>query len=400
MDIVLTLSFRSIRLHGLRSILATLGIIIGVVAIASMGMMGANLDQLVTSQLSSLGNVLVVRAYTGPATGFEGLGGGGGGGGASSTLTSANFQTIQRVAEKYGTVYFLYTTNDIITIKGDEGFATIYGMTPESISKIFTLRNGTFPRTTGSAVIGPSLADRWDLKVGDHIKIGSAESSQETIRVAGILEPRGLSVDLNSDNAIIAPDKWYTNFYGGEGQYNQVNVAVTDIKDIQAANDAINNSLNHRKNVVSIFDSSRLLSTITSAIGSITAFVMAIAAISLLVAAVAIFNVMMMSVTERTHEIGILRSIGTQRKEIRKMFLYESLILGVIGAFIGAALSLLIGYTVVLLLVGNTEFFFTLQSFLPIGEAILVGILVTVLSGAYPAWKASNLNPIEALRAE
>ena len=82
------------------------------------------------------------------------------------------------------------------------------------------------------------------------------------------------------------------------------------------------------------------------------------------------------------------------------MFLYESLILGVIGAFIGAALSLLIGYTVVLLLVGNTEFFFTLQSFLPIGEAILVGILVTVLSGAYPAWKASNLNPIEALRAE
>jgi hypothetical protein len=75
MDIVLTLSIRSIRLHGLRSILATMGIIIGVVAIASMGMMGANLDQMVTSQLSSLGNVLVVRAYTGPATGFEGFGG-------------------------------------------------------------------------------------------------------------------------------------------------------------------------------------------------------------------------------------------------------------------------------------------------------------------------------------
>ena len=400
MDIVLTLSFRSIRLHGLRSILATMGIIIGVVAIASMGMMGANLDQLVTSQLSSLGNVLVVRAYTGPATGFEGFGGGGGGGGTSVTISSANFQTIQRVAEKYGMVYFLYTTNDIITIRGDEGFATIYGMTPESISKTFTLRNGTFPRTTGTAVIGPSLADRWNLKVGDHIKIGNAESRQETIRVAGILEPRGLSVDLSSDNAIIAPDKWYTNFYGGEGQYDQVNVAVTNLDDIQAANDAINNTLNHRKNVVSIFDSSRLLSTISSAIGSITAFVMAIAGISLLVAAVAIFNVMMMSVTERTHEIGILRSIGTQKKEIRKMFLYESLILGIIGAFIGAALSLLIGYAVVLLLIGNTEFFFTLRSFIPIGEAILVGILVTVLSGAYPAWKASNLNPIEALRAE
>jgi putative ABC transport system permease protein len=105
-------------------------------------------------------------------------------------------------------------------------------------------------------------------------------------------------------------------------------------------------------------------------------------------------------VTERVHEIGILRSIGTQRKEIRKMFLWESIILGVIGAGIGSILSLGIGYLITLAIVSNTQYFFTLQSLLPIGTGMAVGVLVTLLSGVYPAWKASNLNPIEALRAE
>jgi putative ABC transport system permease protein len=353
----------------------------------------------VTSQLSSVGNVLVVRPYTGAGGGFGGFGGGGGGASAA-TLTRLDFQDIQRVAGKYGTVYYLYVTSDLITVRGDQGSATIYGMNPDAISEVLPLQTGTYPRTTSSVVIGPTLADRWNLKVGDHIKIGREETGQDTVRVSGILKERGLSVDLSSDNAIIAPEKWYTGFYGGEAEYNQVNVVVSDINDLQAADNIINNTLNHRKNVVSIFDSGSLLSTITNTIGQITAFVTAIAAISLLVAAVAIFNVMMMSVTERVHEIGILRSIGTQKKEIRKMFLWESIILGVIGAVIGAVLSLGIGYLITLLIVSNTEFFFTLRSLSPIATAMAVGVAVTLLSGAYPAWKASNLNPIEALRAE
>jgi putative ABC transport system permease protein len=399
MDIIFTLSLRSIRLHSLRSLLASLGIIIGVVAIASIGIMGANLDLVVTSQLSSVGNVLVVRPYTGAGGGFGGFGGGGGGA-TAATLTRADFQDIQRVAGKYGTVYYLYVTSDLLTIRGIEGSATIYGMSTDAMTKVLPLQNGTYPKTTGSVMIGPTLADRWNLKVGDHIKIGREETGQDTVRVSGILKERGLSVDLSSDTAVIAPEKWYTSFYGGEGEYSQVNVVVSDINDLQAADNVINNTLNNRKNVVSIFDSGSLLSTISSTLGQITAFVTAIAAISLLVAAVAIFNVMMMSVTERVHEIGILRSIGTQRKEIRKMFLWESIILGVIGAVIGSIISLGIGYVITLVIVSNTEYFFTPQSLAPIGTATAVGILVTLLSGAYPAWKASNLNPIEALRAE
>jgi putative ABC transport system permease protein len=399
MDIIFTLSLRSIRLHGLRSLLASLGIIIGVVSIASIGMMGANLDLVVTSQLSTVGNVLVVRPYTGAGGAFGGFGGGGGGA-TAATLTRADYQDIQRIAGKYGTVYYIYVTSDLITFRNKEGSATIYGMSTEVMPKILPLQTGTYPRTTGSVMVGPTLADRFDLKVGDHLKIGRSETGQDTVRVSGILKERGLSVDLGSDTAIIAPERWYTSFYGGEGEYDQVNVVVSDINDLQAAHDAINNSLNRRKNVVSIFDSGSLLTTITTTLGQITAFVTAIAAISLLVAAVAIFNVMMMSATERVHEIGILRSIGTQRKEIRKMFLWESAILGIIGAGIGSILSLGIGYLITLVIVSDTAFFFTPQSLFPIVTAMVVGILVTLLSGAYPAWKASNLNPIEALRAE
>jgi putative ABC transport system permease protein len=127
---------------------------------------------------------------------------------------------------------------------------------------------------------------------------------------------------------------------------------------------------------------------------------MSIAGISLLVAAVSIFNVMLMSVTERIHEIGILRSIGTQKNEILRMFIYEAAILGFVGAAIGAIFSLGIGYLVVLAMVGSTRYFFAWGSLSYIPTAMAVGMVVCLFSGVYPAWKASNLDPIEALRAE
>jgi putative ABC transport system permease protein len=113
-----------------------------------------------------------------------------------------------------------------------------------------------------------------------------------------------------------------------------------------------------------------------------------------------IFNVMMMSVTERIQEIGILRSIGTQKNEVRKMFVYESAILGVLGSVIGAALSLAIGWVVVLAMVGSTKYFFLPASLIYVPFAMSIGIIICILSGLYPAWSASNLDPIEALRAE
>jgi putative ABC transport system permease protein len=143
-----------------------------------------------------------------------------------------------------------------------------------------------------------------------------------------------------------------------------------------------------------------MLSSITSTLSTMTTFILAIGGISLLVAATSIFNVMMMSVTERVQEIGILLSIGTETGEVRRMFLYEAFILGILGAVIGGIGSLIIGYSVVSYMIGTTEYFFQPDSILYIPAGMLIGIVVCVISGLYPAWRASNMDPIDALRSE
>jgi putative ABC transport system permease protein len=109
---------------------------------------------------------------------------------------------------------------------------------------------------------------------------------------------------------------------------------------------------------------------------------------------------MMMSVNERVQEIGILLSIGTEKGEVRRMFLYEAFILGIIGAGMGGICSLVIGYSVVSAMIGNTTYFFLPESIIYVPEGMVIGIIVCILSGLYPAWKASNMNPIDALRSE
>jgi putative ABC transport system permease protein len=400
-DIIFQLSVRSVRLHFLRSVLAALGIVIGVVAIASMGMMGANMTLSVTEELSSMANILVVRPD---------IGSGGGGGdrpvmagmSSSSTeemITEEQFRDIEQIAGKYGLVYAVNSRSDRIEMGDSRGRSTIYGLDPAVFPEIFTLADGAFPKSTSSVMIGPDLADRFGLTLGSKLDIGE-ENETTTVRVVGILEERGMSMDLNTDSAIIGSEKLFFGIYGGEGEYDQVNIVLDDINDAATVNTEITAQLNKKEDQVSVQDSSRMLENITATLGTMTSFVMAIAGISLLVAAVSIFNVMMMSVTERIREIGIFRSIGTQKTEIRKMFIYEAGILGIIGAVIGAVLSLAIGYVVVLAMVGSTDYFFTSGSLLYVPFAMAVGIVICIVSGVYPAWSASNLDPIEALRSE
>ncbi len=412
-DIILQLSVRSIRLNFLRSVLAAIGIVIGVVAIASMGMMGANMTMSVTEQLSAMANVLVVKADTGGGGGFFG----GGPGESSGTIskktssssvstkdyiTKSEFDDLLRAAGKYGTVYPLYQTSDKIQVGDNQGRAAIYGMREDDMASVLIVDQGELPKSAGSVVVGPTLADRQGLTLGSRITIGDATKNEsvQKFRVVGILKQKGMSMDLNSDNGIIMPEKSYVGIVGGMEQYDQVNVIVSDIKNINTTKSAITDQLNRKKNVVSIQDSSRMLESITSTVGTLTTFVMAIAGISLLVAAISIFNVMMMSVTERIREIGILRSIGTQKSEIRRMFLYEAIILGLVGAGIGAIMSVILGWLVVLAMVGTTDYFFTYQSLIYVPVSMTIGIAICIFSGVYPAWRAANLDPIEALRAE
>ncbi|HOV68413.1 MAG TPA: FtsX-like permease family protein, partial [Methanoregulaceae archaeon] len=281
-----------------------------------------------------------------------------------------------------------------------DGRATVYGLDPDVIPRILNLSDGAYPKGESGALVGASLAERFNLTLGSRLLLGDEDEGTHTIRVVGIVEERGMSFDLSTDMAVILPDKAYTSFYGNEEQYNQVNVILRDIDSADATSTSITERLNAKKRQVRVSDASRMLESITSTIGTMTTFVMAIAGISLLVAAVSIFNVMMMSVTERVREIGIMRSLGTQKTEILKMFLYESAVLGVTGSLIGAAGSFGIGYLVVVSLLGSADHFFEPQSLVYLPLAMLVGTAICILSGLYPSWRAAKLDPIEALRAE
>ena len=309
---------------------------------------------------------------------------------------------IERTAGKYATVYPLYQDSDTITVGGNEGRATIYGMREDDMTSVLTVEEGTLPKTAGAVVIGPTFAERQGLTIGSRITIGDTDTNEtvQKVRVVGILKEKGMSMDLNSDNAIIMPEKSFTGLYGGEEEYDQVNVIVTDIANVNTTKTTIEDQLNRKKNVVTIQDSSRMLESITSTVSTLTTFVMAIAGISLLVAATSIFNVMMMSVTERIREIGILRSIGTQKGEVLRMFIYEAVILGLVGAIIGAIMSLILGWLVVLVMVGTTKYFFTFASLIYVPVSMAIGIAICIFSGVYPAWRAANLDPIEALRSD
>ena len=415
-DIIFQLSVRSIRLNLLRSILAAIGIVIGVVAIASMGMMGANMTMSVTQQLSAMANVLVVKADTGGGGGSGFFGGGPAASSVTTTtrrsssstvstidyITKSELDDLQHAAGKYGTVYPLYQTSDKIVVGDNQGRASIYGLRDTDMASVLTIDQGELPKSAGTVAIGPTLASRQGLTLGSRITIGdeTKNESVQKFRVVGILKLKGLSVDLNSDNAIIMTEKSYVGIIGGDEQYDQVNVIVSDIQNVNATKLAITDQLNSKKNVVTIQDSSRMLESNTSTVGTLTTFVMAIAGISLLVAATSIFNVMMMSVTERIREIGILRSIGTQKGEVRRMFLYEAIILGLVGAGIGAVMSVILGWLVVLAMVGTTDYFFTYQSLIYVPVSMAIGIAICIVSGVYPAWRAANLDPIEALRSE
>ena len=261
---------------------------------------------------------------------------------------------------------------------------------------------GDIPRGVNDAVVGSNIATNFNLVVGSRIKIGPPNTDDRpTVRVSGILPARGFASDgINTDNAIIVPDTWYTNQYGDKDVYNQVNVIVKNVDTIGDVETAIDEKVNRKTDVIRISDASSRLTSITQTLGTITTFILAIGGISLVVAAVSIFNVMMMSVNERVHEIGILLSIGTEKGEVRRMFLYEAFILGIIGAVVGGICSLVIGYSVVSAMIGNTAYFFLPDSILYVPEGMVIGIIVCIVSGLYPAWKASNMDPIDALRSE
>ena len=394
-DIFFELSVRSVRLNFLRSLLASIGIVIGVVAISSMGMLGTNMQLSVKEQLSSNVNTIMISSDVVRTTSSAG------GPSTSQGVTKDQLNDIKNVAGT-NTVIPIHRTNTEFTIGSRDGRGSMYGLDPDDIEKFLTVENGTSIRGANDAVIGSTIASNFNLNIGSRIKVGEHDTdSRPTVRVSGILQSRGFSADgINTDNAILVSDEWYTDHFGDKDLYDQVNVIVEDVDTISDVEAAIDEKVNRKKDVVRIMDASSRLESISQTLGTITTFILAIGGISLVVAAVSIFNVMMMSVNERVQEIGILLSIGTEKGEVRRMFLYEALILGIIGAVVGGIMTLVIGYSVVSAMIGSTAYFFRPESIIYIPAGMVVGMVVCVISGLYPAWRASNMDPIDALRSE
>ncbi|MEM4540435.1 MAG: FtsX-like permease family protein, partial [Archaeoglobaceae archaeon] len=182
--------------------------------------------------------------------------------------------------------------------------------------------------------------------------------------------------------------------------YSSVIVRAKEIGAVGKVKEEIERRLNTKEEKVTVFEMKMILDIINQAFNQINLFLMAIASVSLLVAGVSILNIMLMSTIERTKEIGIMRAIGAQRIAVLRIFLLEALVLGLIGSLLGSILSVIAGYGINYLILKETKYVFQLSTIGYMALGFSVGIITSVLSGLYPAWKASRLEPIDALRFE
>ena len=274
-DIFLDLSIRSVRLNFLRSLLACIGIVIGVVAISSMGMLGTNMQLSVKSQLSSDVNTIMISSDVVRTTSTAGI---------PVTQEGIDKSTLNDIKTSAGQndVIPIHRTNTQFTLGSTDGRGSVYGFDPTDIPKFLTLQDGSELKGGSDALVGSSIASNFNMNIGSRIKIGpSNQANRPTVRVVGILASRGFASDgINTDNAIIVPDTWYTDTFGGKDVYDQVNVIMGDISKINDTEAAIDDKVNRRTQVVRISDASSRLSSISSTLGTITTFIMAIGSIS------------------------------------------------------------------------------------------------------------------------
>jgi len=354
-----------------------------------MGVLGNSLVLSISESLTSVGDTIVVY----PNSGAGPMGGGGGAAAATLRITPRQVDEITRAVGS-NIVIPVHTGADRVIVGSENRAATLYGMDPADISEILEIEDGIFLRSTTGAMAGKKLAEEFKLNVGSTVRIGEGG---ERVRIVGILKERGIGFDINPDYALVVSDRWFESTYGEEG-YNQVVVKVRNLEEIDGVKKAIEDALNRRTDVVTVLDTRKVLQTILDAFNNISTFTTAIGGISLIVAGVSILNVMMMSVTERTREIGIIRSIGAKRPEVMRIFLYEALVLGLIGSGIGGILSFGGAYLAVSVMLQSTTYLFVPSSLVFILYGMVFGIGTSLLSGLYPAWRAANLSPIEALR--
>ncbi len=404
---VLRVALRALTRHKSRSFLTMLGVVIGVAAVISLVAAGEGAQAQVVSQFESLGsNLLTVSPFTSFSFSRRGL--------QTSTteLTMADVEAIEALATSVALVAPSYSGNGTMTYEGETTSASITGVTTDYAAvNNWDLARGRFITAEDNetlamvVVLGPSLVE--DLfgselanPIGETVRI-----NRQNYRVVGVLESKGTSGMLGQDDVAMLPLRTAQIKLGGAGtkSVSSISLQVRSAEEMDLAQAQVTAILRARHGLESgasddfrVQNQADIVSSVSETSGTFTTLLASIAAISLLVGGIGIMNIMLVSVTERTREVGLRKAVGAKRGDILLQFLAEAVVLSGIGGLLGVGLGVA-GAQVITPLLGGTEALITGES---VVLALAVSLAIGVFFGLYPANRAAALNPIDALRYE
>lgn len=396
------LAFREIRRSAMRSILTTLGIVIGIASVIAMVMLGDATTAYITQSISKLGtNMLMVI----PGQERKGM--------PSSSLMAKKFTNNDVEAIKKEIVNIRGAapvgSTMIRAVYGNQNYSTTV---EGSDNDYFIIKDWVFASgrnfnevelLSGKAVCVIGQSVRKEL-YGESNPIGTSLRLENfSCEVIGLLESKGAAMfGMDQDDVVVVPIKMFQRRMSGNQDISRIMISASSADVIEDAKQATIMLLQERRRIGSndendffVHDMREMVQTLSSTTKMLTLLLGAVAAISLLVGGIGIMNIMLVSVTERTHEIGIRLAIGALEREVLLQFLVEAVVLASLGGIIGIFLGVGIGVGAAMLfdlpLIFNIPIVIT---------AFIFSTTVGIVFGYFPAQKAARLNPIDALRHE
>lgn len=401
---VFMLALRSVRRNLLRSFLTILGIVIGVAAVITMVTLGNGATQAIKTQISSLGtNLLMVNP------GQRQPGGGGGGGGVPQ-FTEADAVAIQSEIGGVAAVAPQGRSSVKVIANGRNWSSTVYGSTNNwFITGNWKLASGRIfdadELTAGASVCVIGETVRRELYAGNVGQTGLGEQlriKQFSCTVVGILTAKGQGGMGDQDDVVLVPLHTLQRRVTGSLKVSTLLVSMQDGRDSGPLKASLRDLLRERRKLAesdddnfNIFDTQQLAETLSSTTKVMTTLLGAVAAVSLLVGGIGIMNIMLVSVTERTREIGLRLAIGALEREVLLQFLIEAVVLSALGGLIGIIIAAIASYG--LSIVMSVPFIFDVTTNV---MSFLFSAGIGVLFGYFPARRAAQMDPIEALRHE